>query len=518
MQSREKTPPNHKIASQPPDRLTQVLIIVAVILSIVVIALSADLWSTKRAGETVPVGTRSASAPLPTRPLPTLTPSPAPVTPPACVPPSDWITYGIQAGNTLYALAERFGTDVETLKRVNCLESDLILVNQELYVPGPPSVPTPAAAVIEGRQPLPPLNVQTSFAERFLNILLLGSDKRENSSTWRTDTMIVVSVDMERNVVRLLSIPRDLWVSIPGQGYNRINTADLWGELAREGGGPELVKETIYQNLGIPIHYHVRADFEGFVEIIDAVGGVDVDVECPLPDIEFMPGMHHMDGEDALLYARSRISTSDFDRSRRQRKLLMALWSQHLNTSVVPKLPALWLAVNDAFETDMPLDQVIGLAYVGLQLKPNRIFSQSIGPWQVENWITPGGASVLLPIQDKIQELLDGFYGPIDLQFLERVSQTRVQVLDGSPIQDAGQLAATNLGWAGFQVVGTEEIASQDYPETQINVYNTGEDIAETLGMILELPPTSLNYQPDPSSPVDIQVVLGWDYDPCATK
>ena len=97
----------------------------------------------------------------------------------------------------------------------------------------------------------------------------------------------------------------------------------------------------------------VRVDMEGFTEIIDAVGGVDVDVECPLTDLEIETGMHHFDGETALLYARSRITTNDFDRSRRQRKLLMALWEQALTVDLIPRLPPLWFAMGGAFETDL---------------------------------------------------------------------------------------------------------------------------------------------------------------------
>ncbi len=116
--------------------------------------------------------------------------------------------------------------------------------------------------------------------------------------------------------------------------------------------------------------------------------------------------MHHFDGETALLYARSRITTNDFDRSRRQRKLLMALWEQALTLDLIPRLPLLWFAMGGAFETDLPLKEAINLAYVGLRLRPQHIFSQSIGPWQVQNWTTPEGAEVLLPLHEEIQELL----------------------------------------------------------------------------------------------------------------
>jgi LCP family protein required for cell wall assembly len=351
-----------------------------------------------------------------------------------------------------------------------------------------------------------------------MNIILLGSDKREGEATWRTDTMIVVSVDTERKVVRLLSIPRDLWVNIPGHGNDRINTADMWGELSPEGTGPELVKQTIEENLGISIHYYVRADFDGFVEIIDAIGGVDVDVECALTDIELEPGIRHMDGELALLYARSRITTNDFDRSRRQRKLLMALWGKAKSTDIVTKIPALWQAMSGTFETDMPLGQVLLLGYLGVQLEPNYIFSQSIGPWQVQNWTTTEGYEVLLPLDDRIQELLEAFYGPIDFGFLQRVSETQIQVLNGTWQDEAGRLAATNLGWMGFQVSQVSVADRQDYAQSRVIILNAEQDMAELAAQTLDLLPSSLHNEPDPASQVNIRVILGADYDPCGLE
>jgi hypothetical protein len=279
-----------------------------------------------------------------------------------------------------------------------------------------------------------------------------------------------------------------------------------------------LVKQTIQESLGIPIHYYVRADFDGFIEIIDAIGGVDIDVECALTDIELEPGIEHMNGELALLYARSRITTNDFDRSRRQRKLLMALWGKAKSTDIITKIPALWMAMAGTFDTDMPLNQVLSLGYLGVQLKPNYIFSQSIGPWQLQNWTTPEGYEVLLPLNDEIQELLNAFYGPIDFDFLQRVSETQIQVLNGTWQDQAARLAATNLSWMGFQVGDVGMADHQDYTESQVIILNAEEDVAELAAQTLDLLPSSLLYQPDPASTVNIRVILGTDYDPCADR
>jgi LCP family protein required for cell wall assembly len=559
------------------DRLNQALIWMSFVLVAALAALATDLWAWPASDGQVaqafapsPTATPSPTpTPLPTTPPEVASPppestttsappaeaaSPTPLTPPPCVPPADWGIYIVQEGNTLFSLAGRYGTDVDTLMWVNCLNTYTIFVGQHLYVPGPSAtatVPTlvPTATAAPNHTPRPGASATPSgsmqmsatsvpastrqptatpksafrlnIPDKYLNIVLLGSDRRPGSGAWRTDSMIVVSVDTEENVVRLLSIPRDLWVYIPGHGYNRINTADLWGELAKRGSGPERVKQTIHHNLGIPIHYYVRVDFQGFIKIIDAVGGVNIDVECPLPDINLSAGIQHMNGKQALRYSRSRKSTSDFDRGRRQRKVLMALWDQALTLDLIPRLPALWRAMDDAFETDLPLDQVINLAYVGVQLKPQHILSRAIGSNQTQSWMTPEGAAVLLPREAEIRTVLENFYAPVDKANLDAVDQVRVRVLNGSQRSQAAELATASLGWDGFKVVERGVADRQDYAQSQIYVYTGNVAAAEKVARQLKIPLpaiqdlTGVAPQPDPSKPVDIQVILGRDYDPC---
>lgn len=557
------------------DRLTQVLVWVAFFLIAAVAALVTDLWLRPAtdgpvAEAVAPAATATATSlpepsptlvpPTATAPLsptamvtPTLIPvSPTPVTPPPCVPPADWGIHVVQAGNTLFSLARRYGTDIETLMLVNCLNTHTIFIGQQLYVPGVGATATPPATAIaqgplptpavpaERRTPVPnpagpvlptlPPTAQPTptprpalviqIPEDYVNIVLLGSDKRPGSGAWRTDSMIVVSVDPQANLVRLLSIPRDLWVFIPGHGNNRVNTADLWGELDRQGSGPERVKQTIHHNLGIPIHYYVRIDFAGFISIIDAVGGIDVDVECPLPDISLTAGMHHMNGQDALRYARSRKSTNDFDRARRQRKVLMALWDQALTLDIIPRIPDLWRAMSNTFQTDMTLDQVINMAYLGVQLKPQRILSRAIGPAQVQSWVTPQGAAVLLPRQEELRAMLQNFYAPLDTTHLDDSSKVRVRVLNGSPRKQAQDLAASALAWEGYKVVGRGAADRPDYAQTVVQAYNGSLAAAAEIARALGVPTTAVQdmagaTQPDPANPVDVVVVLGANYNPC---
>ena len=541
-----------------PDRLTPLLIAAAVLLVIILALLVSDLWLRPISGGQVAQAVGPAQS-VPTSAPPTTTPnapvvgedvaenSPAPITPAPCVPPSDWGAYEVQPGNTLYSLARRYNTDVDALMRVNCLNTNTIFVGQQLYVPGllagaqaapaevaelDPSLAStlqagasadPGGGVASGAVPtLTPMPAfPVNIPDRYTNIVLLGSDKRPGSAAWRTDSMIIVSVDSTNKMVRLLSIPRDLWVYIPGHGYNRINTADLWGELAKKGGGPERVKQTIHYNLGIPIHYYVRVDFEGFVKIIDTVGGIDVDVDCALTDMKLSAGMHHMDGKMALRYSRSRYSTNDFDRGRRQRKVLMALWDQTLTLNIIPRLPELWWTMANSFETDLSLDQVINLAYVGAQLEPQRILNRAIGASHVQGWMTPQGASVLLPRQDKIRALLENYYTPVDPNSLDGANKLAVRVLNGSQRKDADELAVANLRWVGFKAKAAGLADSQNYGQTRILVYTGNTEEAQQIAQELQVPAANIQdvtgtaEQPDPANPVDFQVILGRDYNPC---
>ena len=486
-------------------------------------------------------------------------------TPPACVAPADWGTHVVKRGETLFVLSQKYGTGVESLKHVNCVDGTTIFTGQVLYVPGPDAqptfaTPTPSELLAPNSTPIPRPSATPEIAaatqgspsiavptpdsftrqapafrvnlpNRYLNIVLLGTDMRpehrigsipaRRRSTWRTDAIIIASLDVQDHSVRLLHIPRDLYVYVPDYGYGRINSADMWGEIEEPGSGTDWVKKTIYHNLGIPIHYYVKMDFEGFINIVDALGGVEIDLACPVPDLGLEPGMHRLNGEQAFYYVESRLESTDFDRGRRQRKFLMAMWDQFLTSEVIPKLPELWAALSDNFETDLPLDQVISLAYVGLQVRPQNIHQAALAAPQTKDWTTPEGAMVLVAREDEMRDYLEELYAPVVKTPSVKVDKVHIQVLNGSHRRSAEELAAAALSRKGIKVVGTGQADRQEYAQTQIRVFRGdpagGEWIAKRLGVpktaVLDL--TTAPDPPDRSNPVDIKVVVGADYDPC---
>nr|WP_290666921.1 LCP family protein [Ardenticatena sp.] len=246
-----------------------------------------------------------------------------------------------------------------------------------------------------------------------VHVLMLGIDQRPGETgPFRTDTMLLARFNPATRRVALLSIPRDLWVNIPTVGENRINTAHFFG-------GPELARQTVQQIVGVPVHYYVVVNFDGFTRIIDAMGGIDVDVPETLHDenypteeygittIHIEAGPQHMDGRTALIYARSRYSTNDFDRAQRQQQILAAMKTRLQDPTTWWRLPRVAQAVFDAVESDISRQEWVALGVIALRAKEIRRFA--IGPEQVTPFITANGAYVLLPDWDAIGAVVDEF-------------------------------------------------------------------------------------------------------------
>lgn len=259
-----------------------------------------------------------------------------------------------------------------------------------------------------------------------VNILLVGIDRRPGEAfVSRTDSMMVISVDPESESMSILSIPRDLYVQIPGYGQDRINTAVVYG--SREGDyldGAALAMQTVSSNLGIPVQHFIMVDFGAFVRIIDLLEGVDVQVPYDIndslyPDMDygydplFIPaGLQHFDGQTALKYARTRHADSDFNRAYRQQQVLFAARSKALNMGIgemILRAPSLYREVESGIRTDLSLEQLVRLAKTVSDIPSDNTQSRVLDQDYVTSFRTPAGASVQLLNSDvampMIQEL-----------------------------------------------------------------------------------------------------------------
>ena len=371
-----------------------------------------------------------------------------------------------------------------------------------------------------------------------INIALLGSDRRPDTPGWRTDVIIVVSINPEIPSVNLFSIPRDTWVYIPNWRYTRINLADSHGEAVNfPGGGPGLVAQTLQYNFGIPVQYYARVDFDGFKKLIDTVGGVDITADCPLydifpdnppnvTDIGFteitgtidipVAGIYHLDGKHALWYARSRKTTSDFDRSRRQQRVLRGLWGEVQAQGLIGQLPNLWGELLNTVQTDLNLNDVLYLAGLGPQLDRARIKNSFLDGQNAHRFTSVEGAAVFYFNYEEISQTLKSAFEP---QNFNRAGQPSavVEVLNGTGNANWDAVATDRLNWSGYAVSRYGAAERANYTTTiiyDLRATPKGSRLAE-LGRLFRVSGANLVSAPDPAADAEYRIIVGADWDPC---
>ncbi len=285
----------------------------------------------------------------------------------------------------------------------------------------PSATPTRAAA----QRAVPPqaprsLASPLTMARGVQTLLLMGSDKRDDDSTWRIDVIMIAVIDNRAKKVDLVSVPRDLFIENPPlESPNKINTFDYWGEQVTPGGGPAVMKQIVRDNFGVRIDHYARVRFTGFVQTVDAVGGVDIYVPCPLYDmipeenlyLSLRPGMHTLNGTQALAYVRSRAQGGDLSRVERQQQVLIALRQKFRTRNMVPQIPGLYKTLRSAVDTDVGILDAIHLARLGYNLNFDDIRVLTLRPPDHMETGWAYGMQVWLPdwerIRDDVQALLD---------------------------------------------------------------------------------------------------------------
>jgi LCP family protein required for cell wall assembly len=235
-------------------------------------------------------------------------------------------------------------------------------------------------------------------------VLLLGIDYAPAGTvTGRSDTIIISTFVPFEPYVAMVSIPRDLWVQIPGVGENRINTAHFFAESYQPGSGPYGAIATIEYNFEIGIDYYVRVKFDGFREIVSALGGVDIYLDKPMAG--YSAGHHHLTGRKALAFARHRLGSDDFYRMEQGQIIMKAVFAEMLAPDNWIKIPGVLLSFVRVVDTNIPWWQWPRLAIALLRLGPDGIDRYIINRDMVTPYTTNGGASVLLPNWDRIYPL-----------------------------------------------------------------------------------------------------------------
>lgn len=243
------------------------------------------------------------------------------------------------------------------------------------------------------------------------NILVLGIDYTPpGSSVGRSDTNIIISVNPLKPTIAMLSIPRDLWIPIPGYGENRINTAHFFAEGEQTGSGPYKAMETIRTNFNIRIGYYLRFRFDSFREVVDAFGGVDIYLAEPMAG--YPAGQHHLTGNKALAFARNRTGSDDFFRMEQGQILVKALLRQSLQPAKWFRIPAAGLAFLRSVDTNIPVWQWPRLGLAILRAGPDGINNRIIQREMVTPYTTDQGANILLPDWGQINLLVEELFNP----------------------------------------------------------------------------------------------------------
>lgn len=374
-------------------------------------------------------------------------------------------------------------------------------------------------------------------SKRRINILLMGLDQRddEKGTPTRSDSMIIVSVDQDKKTVGMISLPRDMWVKIPGFQDNRINVANFLGDDQRykyPGGGPALAKKTVEANFGIQMDYYARVNFRGFERIVDTLGGVTVDVENPIRDNEYptedygtmsiyIPtGVQHMNGKVALQYARSRHSENDFGRAKRQQNLLVAIKDKALALDVIPKIPSLMGTMKDMIDTDIPPTDILRLAGLAKGINSTRVSSLVIDEKLAIPFRGEGGADLLAPNVPEIRKAIAALLADPAI----KNEAANIELQNGTARSGLATKAGdflTDLGCNVAKVTGADRT---DYKTTQIQLFTDKKATAALIADTLKVGQQAVVVMPSPTPSAtaasqksanagpDIRVILGQDY------
>ncbi len=394
----------------------------------------------------------------------------------------------------------------------------------------PPAVPPPMPVP----PPVPLIAVDNDAIE---NILLLGSDSPDDYYR-RTDVMILLSINKQAGTAAMWHIPRATWVYIPNNTMERINTAFAWGASNDYPGGAfGNLKDLFRYNFGIVLDHYARVNFTEFMKLIEWLGGLDISVDCALQDWrlkdpELDPGLedswenytlsvglHHLSPYMALWYVRSRQTTDDLDRGRRQMDVLRAIWQQVTSTGLISNLEALWPQISAIVDTDMTLTDVLSLAPLATTIDLSRVARYG-GTLDVQYEIvyTPdNGREVLVPLREALLPMLQDFLTPPTGNRLGRAAVT-VDIADATWWNmGLARVAADRLAWEGFAARPIPGIAPTQREGTVIYDYTGGTKASPLpdLQRLLRVSDSLVIAQPDPNRTVDFRVEIGTAYNSC---
>ncbi|MEM7335873.1 MAG: LCP family protein [Chloroflexota bacterium] len=372
-----------------------------------------------------------------------------------------------------------------------------------------------------------------------ITILLLGIDQRcDETGPPHTDSMMVLTIDPVGKTASLLSLPRDLWTDIPQVGVDRINQAFYFGELYElPGGGPAMAIDSVEGLLGVPIQYFVTVNFDAFVEVVNLIGGIEIDVPEAIDDQTYPDrcygydpflldaGVQRLDGTTALKYARTRATFGgDVDRAGRQQAVILAVRDQIAQLDMVPQLiaqaPQLWQTLQDNIRTNMSLEEGMQLALLIQEIPRENINSAIIDFNYVYNETTPDGRQVLVPIRDNIRELRNELFAPPEipapqienLPALMAEENARVAIYNGTAVFGLAAATEEYLNQFDLNLVEIGNADSSEYRSTQVIDYGSNPNTTRYITQLMQVPPLNVSNGSDPEGDFDVLIIIGNDW------
>ena len=422
-----------------------------------------------------------------------------------------------------------------------------------LAIKNPTATPEPGEEVITSEEgntstlpepstgPVGPVPEPWDGASR-VTVLIMGldySDWRAGEGPPRTDTMILLTLDPISNTAGMLSIPRDLWVSIPGFDYGKINTAYQLGEAYKlPGGGPGLAMNTVEHLIGVPIQYYSQIDFSVFVRFIDEIYGVKIDIPYEIYiDIyddavglkRIDPGVQVLPGEYALAYARARNTEgADFDRAQRQQQVIMGIRDRLLEpgmiTDLISKAPELYNELSSGINTNFAIDEVIQLAWLAKGIPSENIYRGIIGEEHVNFGKSPDGLDVLKPLPDQIRLLRNEIFIPAgaftpamepdaDPLVLMLEENAAIKLLNGTFTPGLAGRTMEYLQSLGANIVTTNDAGDKPYPYTLIYDHSGNPYTILYLVELMQISKFRVMFNFKPDAEEDVTIILGNDWD-----
>ena len=376
-----------------------------------------------------------------------------------------------------------------------------------------------------------------------VTILVMGLDYRdwETGDVPRTDFMWLFTVDPVGKTAGMMSIPRDTWVAIPGYDYGKINMAYFYGEVDKTpGGGPALAVKTVENFLEVPINYYIQVDFKAFVDLIDKLDGIYIDVPeeiavdplGPGNTVVLQPGRQRVFGAVALGYARNRHTAgSDFDRVKRQMQVILAVRERVLQPDYLPVLiahaPDVYNLIAANIRTDLTLQQAIQLGWLAREIPLEKIQKVTLSQEEMINSYSPQGWSIQIPIMEKVYAIRDQIFTPVDqpeqpasqagaggqvdLSTLVQEEKASVAVQNGTQVPGLAGRTTDYLKSLGIET-GLPGDADDSYAATLIIDYTGKANTVAYLANLMHVNSTRVASRGDPGAGVDILIIAGDDW------